>query len=256
MSCQWSKQASINDDMSKRKVADESGSAAPQTPAAGSLPLWARLLISGGITLHLTAVFVAPFRFATGAFGGSSPLAEAIQRPLAPYIDAMYLDHGYFFFAPNPGPNHLVDCRLEFADGRPAEELRFPNLATKRPRLLYHRHFMLSEALNASFAPPEFAPEPSPPPLTASAEERERFQLDVASHRQAKTDWQRRRRQYEAMRGSIENHLKHETGAERVTLTRIQHRQPLPDEFEVLGRKLNDPESYVKLPETMSGARP
>jgi len=235
--------------MSKRKVEEQAGLGA-------AIPLWAKVVLSVAIALHLTAVFVAPFQFATRAFGGSSPLADAIQRPLAPYIDAMYLDHGYFFFAPNPGPNHLVDCKLEFADARPAEELRFPNLATERPRLLYHRHFMLSEALNGSFAPPEFAPEPSPPPLTASAEERERYQLDLASHHQAKTDWQRRRRQYEAMRGSIENHLKHETGAEKVMLTRIQHRQPLPDEFALLGRKLNAPESYVKLPETTSGARP
>jgi hypothetical protein len=235
--------------MSKRKVEEQPGLIA-------AIPLWAKGILSVAIALHLLAVFVAPFQFATRAYGGSSPLADAIQRPLAPYIDAMYLDHGYFFFAPNPGPNHLVDCKLEFADGRPAEQRRFPNLSTERPRLLYHRYFMLSEALNASFAPPEFAPEPSPPPLTASAQERERYQLDVASHRQAKTQWQRRRRQYEAMRASIENHLKHETGAQRVTLTRIQHRQPLPDEFALLGRKLTDSESYVKLPETTSGARP
>jgi hypothetical protein len=248
--------ASIKSNMSKRRIAEEAGPAAAPLPARAGTPLWAKVVISGAIGLHLAAVFIAPFRFATSAYGPSSPLADAIHRPLAPYIDAMYLDHGYFFFAPNPGPNHLVDCRLEFASGRPAEELRFPDLATQRPRLLYHRHFMLSEALNASFAPPEFAPEPSPPPLTAGAAERERYQLEAASHRQAKADWERRRRRYEAMRGSIENHLKHETGAEQVTLTRIQHRQPLPDEFALLGRKLNDPESYVKLPETTNGARP
>lgn len=240
--------------MSKRNFAEPSGPARGPSPATSWLPLWAKLLISGGILLHLSAVFIAPFRFATGAFGGSSPLADALQRPLSPYIDAMFLDHGYFFFAPNPGPNHLVDCRLEFSDGRPAQELRFPNLETERPRLLYHRHFMLSEALNGSFAPPEFPPEPSPPPLTASAEERARFQLEAADHQRSRTEWQRRRRQYDAMRSSIENHLKHETGAERVTLTRIQHRQPLPDEFTLLSRKLNAPESYVKLPETTSGA--
>src|SRR5262249_5848411 len=151
---------------------------------------------------HLTAVFIAPFAVACTTGGPPSPAIDPIRQALQPYIAAMFLDHGYFFFAPNPGPNHLVDYKLEFADGRPPLEGRFPNLATERPRLLSHRYFMLSEALNASFVPPEMPPEPSPPPLTAGAEERARYQLERSAYQQAADDWQRRRKQYEAMRES------------------------------------------------------
>src|SRR5262249_2500500 len=151
---------------------------------------------------------------------------DPIRRTLQPYISALFLDHGYFFFAPNPGPNHLVDYKLEFADGRAPQEGRFPNLTTERPRLLYHRYFMLSEALTATFVPAEGPPEPSPPPLTASADERARYQLDRSAYEQTLVDWQRRRKQYEAMRGSIEDHLRSQFGAESVVLTRVQHRPP------------------------------
>jgi len=56
------------------------------------------------------------------------------------------------------------------------------------------------------------------------------------------------------MRRSIERHLLHEYGGEKVTLTRIEHRPPMPDEFDSLGRKLTAEDSYVKLPETARGA--
>jgi hypothetical protein len=240
--------------MSKRHSAAELESQPPSSPQQARLAPWAKALISLCLALHLTAVFVAPFAFACNAGGSSSPLADAVYRKLRPYIAAVFLDHGYFFFAPNPGPTHLVDYKVEFADGKPPIEGRFPNLATERPRLLYHRYFMLSEALHASFVPADGPPEPSPPPLTASSEERTRFQLERAQHQAALADWQRRRKQYEALRESIERHLLEQYGAKRVTLTRIEHRPPLPDEFDSLGRRLNDAASYVKLSETAVGA--
>jgi hypothetical protein len=113
---------------------------------------------------------------------------------------------------------------------------------------------MLSEALYASYAPPEAPPEPSPPPLTAGAEERTLHQLQRAEHQRSVAAWQRQRKRYEAMRQSIEQHLLAQYGGERVTLTRIEHSPPLPDEFESLDRKLNDPDSYRKLSETPTRA--
>jgi hypothetical protein len=242
--------------MSKRKAGAEGPLQPTSAPPKQPLPWWAKLLISFVLTLHLTAVFIAPFAFACNAGGSSSPLADAIYSGLHPYIAAIFLDHGYFFFAPNPGPSHLVDYKVEFADGRTPVEGRFPNLDTERPRLLYHRYFMLSEALHANYAPGEVPPEPSPPPLTAGAEERARYQLDRAQHRQGLVAWQRQRKRYEAMRSSIERHLLQLYGGERVTLTRLEHRPPLPDEFASLGRKLNAEQSYAKLPEAIAGVRP
>src|SRR6478752_178011 len=174
--------------MSKRTSATE-GESQPLDGPPTPLAFWAKALISLLLAVHLTAVFMAPFAAACNVFGSSSPLADPIYKAMRPYITAMFLDHGYFFFAPNPGPNHLVDYKVEFADGRPPIEGRFPNLATERPRLLYHRHFMLSESLYNAFVPPQPPPEPSPPPLTASSAERAAYQLQRADHERAVAEW-------------------------------------------------------------------
>src|SRR5262245_46752829 len=147
----------------------------PATAQEAAPKLWIKLLVSAALAFHLTAVFVAPFAFACNSGPVPSPLASAVYGWFRPYLGALYLDHGYFFFAPNPGPSHLVDYKVEFADGRPPVTGRFPDLATERPRLLYHRHFMVAESLNNRFAPPTPPPEPSPPPLTASVGEKEVF---------------------------------------------------------------------------------
>jgi hypothetical protein len=221
---------------------------ASQEGGAKRLAPWAKAAISGVILLHLAAVFVAPFQFASTVGGSSSPFADALRSCLRPYIEALYLNHGYFFFAPNPGPNHLIEYRAEYADGREPTVGRIPNLKTERPRLFYHRHFMVAEAFNNAYAPPEPQPEPSPPPLTASEEERSRYAYERGLYQSYRANWQRQRTQYEAMRQSIEEHLKDELGAASVKIARIEHRQPLPDDF-TSGRRLTDKDSYVEMPE-------
>lgn len=99
------------------------------------------ILASVLILLHLTAVWVAPF-----SAPPSSPLSGTLQRFFRPYQDAAFLNHGYKFFAPDPGPTHLVRYELVLADGSKKTGV-FPNLKEQWPRLLYHRHMMLSEHL-------------------------------------------------------------------------------------------------------------
>jgi hypothetical protein len=163
----------------------------------------------------------------------------------------MYLDHGYFFFAPNPGPTHLVRYKVEFADGREPIEDEFPNLKAERPRLLYHRHFMMAEALTNMYVPPEPPPEPSPPPITAAVEEKLRFAAEKENYRLSVAAWQQRRRQYESMFSAFEQHLKKSYGASKVTLTRWEHRPAAPWEVKDQNKRLNDPGSYRELPETI-----
>jgi hypothetical protein len=219
-------------------------------------PAWIRAVVSLLIVGHLAAVAVAPMAFISRSGITASPLMERVAGFFRPYINAMYLNHGYAFFAPDPGPNHLIDYTVEFDDGRPAVKGRFPDLKSERPRLLYHRHFMLSEALNTRFAPPQFDPEPSPPPLTASVEERERFVETKRRYEQAKTRWQHARRQYEAMRKSVEDHLRHVHGGDRVKIARIEHRPAEPEEV-LAGRQLSAAESYREMPESIDrGATP
>jgi hypothetical protein len=94
------------------------------------------------ILLHVMAVWIAPF-----SVPPSSPLAQQLATWFRPYLEAAYLNHGYKFFAPDPGPTHLVRYELQLPGGE-TKTGTFPNLAEQRPRLLYHRHMMLSERLD------------------------------------------------------------------------------------------------------------
>lgn len=89
--------------------------------------------------LHLMAIVSAPW-----AMAPSSELSQSVFRFFQPWLDAAYLNHGYHFFAPEPGPCHTIRYELQFADGTRAEGV-FPDPQAHSPRLLYHRHFMLTE---------------------------------------------------------------------------------------------------------------
>jgi hypothetical protein len=218
----------------------------------GRLAPWLKCLLSALLALHVLAVITPPFGFACRSGPGpegTSPIANLLAAAFEPYYQALYLDHGYFFFAPTVGPTHLVDYEVEFADGRPPAKGRFPDLATERPRLLYHRHFMMAEALNNMFVPPEPPLEPSPPPLTASDDEKLRFQNVRQGYQIDLAEWQRRRPAYESMRQAFERHLQTTYGGSKVTLTRVEHRQAVPFEVSDLHKRLDDPDSYINLPE-------
>ena len=60
----------------------------------------------------------------------------------------MFLNHGYHFFAPEPAPSTLISFEAERADGTKVAG-HFPSRKSI-PRLLYHRHFMLTEHLHAA----------------------------------------------------------------------------------------------------------
>jgi hypothetical protein len=213
---------------------------------ARAWPPWLKGLASALIAFHLTAVVWGPLAFACMG----SPLTDSVFGVLRPYIDALYLNHGYSFFAPDVGPSRLLRYKVEFADSREPVVGVIPNLATERPRLLYHRHFMLTEQLSNRFVPPDPPPEPTPPSLTATAAERARYRVMQDDYQRAVNAWRHQRRQYEAMWRSFEQHLLAEFGGSKVTLTRVEHRLAAPAEVRYEGRRLNDPDSYSDLAET------
>ncbi len=102
----------------------------------------ARGVVSLLLILHLLAIASAPL-----AMEPSSLPAQKVFAFFRPYLDGAFLNHGYHFFAPEPGPSHLIRYELTFSDGR-VEVGVFPNPAEQKPRLNYHRHFMLSEFAN------------------------------------------------------------------------------------------------------------
>ena len=232
--------------MTKRHPAAEADRSPPEERKEATLQPWLKCVLSVLLAGHVLAVFVPPFVFASSVEASSSPFADAVSALFSPYTAAMYLDHGYFFFAPNPGPTHLVDYVVEFEDGREPVKGRFPDLATERPRLLYHRHFMMSEALNNIFTPPEAPPEPTPPPAGATDMERERYRVALLDFHL----WQFRRRQYQALRTSLEEHLLAAHGGSKVTLTRVEHRPAFPWEVLYEKKTLSEKDSYQNLPES------
>lgn len=138
---------------------------------AGDLPwhpVW-RWLVSLLVVLHLLAVFCAPWDLATfnalppgyvaptdarGQQQMPPPNSVVWQQPVVTrwlhrtffhdYLNLLYLNHGYEFFAPDPAGTHIIDYQVTTADGNVVEG-RLPSHAEHWPRLLYHRHMMLTE---------------------------------------------------------------------------------------------------------------
>ena len=81
----------------------------------------------------------------------SSELLWNVSRLFRPYLQALYLNHGFHYFAPEPGQSRLVAFTAERASGKTIHGI----MPHRRiwPRLLYHRHFMLTESL--SYIPDE-----------------------------------------------------------------------------------------------------
>lgn len=100
-----------------------------------------RIIVSVLVLLHLLAVFSAPFAMPEP----SSELSVGIDQITGPYTSALYMRHGYRFFAPDPGPSHLLRYEVVSSDGESIVEGRFPDKSVHIPRLMYHRFFMISE---------------------------------------------------------------------------------------------------------------
>ena len=177
------------------------------------------------ILLHLAAVILAPLNVWPS---GESKLWHAVATPFWPYIEAADLNHGYRFFGPDPGPSHLVRYHLEMPDGTSREGV-FPNLAEERPRLLYHRYFMLSEHLNGLYEGQMIAKSESAPGQPEDSPQRRAAELD-----------------YNAMVRSYADELLRRTGAKSVHMELIEHDFPSPEES-LSGLRLDDKSLYRKL---------
>lgn len=109
-----------------------------------------RLIVSAVVGLYLLVVVVPPL----AGPPPSSELAVAALQPLRPLVGALFLGHGYRFFAPDPGPGHSIRFTVERRDGSLVTG-SIPDAAADRPRLLYHRRFMVAEKIAALVPPPD-----------------------------------------------------------------------------------------------------
>jgi hypothetical protein len=159
-----------------------------------------RWAVNCWLVYHLAAIIIAPASVAP-----TSELINSTWRIFQPYLELLYLNHGYHFFAPEPAASTLISYEAERPDGTKVAG-HFPSRKIQ-PRLLYHRHFMLTEHLHAA----ELREEPD----------------------ELLQEWVK----------SYADHIRTKYGAVRVKLT--GHVHGLPSREDVLGGvKLNDPASY------------
>jgi hypothetical protein len=158
----------------------------------------ARLAASAPIAIYLAAVILPPLAGPPPA----SELASRLLQPFRPLVGALSLGHGYRFFAPDPGPGHSIRWTVERADGTRLSG-SLPDCDADRPRLLYHRRFMIAEKIA-----------PLVPPADAPAEVR----------RDARAAW------LPLVKGVAGQLLERHAGT-RVTLTLVEHYLPGPEEL-------------------------
>ncbi|MEZ6088574.1 MAG: hypothetical protein R3C05_11215 [Pirellulaceae bacterium] len=104
------------------------------------------------IVWHFFAICTAP-----ASIPPSTELARSAWRKCSGYLQLLYLNHGYHFFAPQPGGSTLLSYEVTRADGSVHWDRR-PN-REYWPRLRYHRHFLLTEHMAAMFqARPDLKP--------------------------------------------------------------------------------------------------
>ena len=213
-----------------------------------------RLVISILAVLHLLAVVAEPLRFfSQSPVKFASEEARLLRLGTQAYSDFMYLSHGYSFFAPNPGPSHLLECEMiprsnSAGKAKSSDSSRplvvdakrevssesswrvFPDRKVDWPRLLYHRYFMLSEFYQTQFAP-------------ATLTDQDKLAKDILEQ------WNQDRQQFVQLQESIKANLTKNYADHQITLRRIEH--ILPSEYQVLVDrwKLTDPRLYAELSE-------
>jgi hypothetical protein len=152
-------------------------------------------LVNLWLLYHLAGIVIAPW-----SVPPSSRLVQnSWQWGVKAYVQVLFLNHGYHYFSPEPGNSTLIGYVLEMPDGRQVTG-RIPNRGIW-PRLLYHRHFMLTEFLAAS----------------------DSFPPDVKKE----------------LLSSMARELCREHGAVRVTLSKVTHRLPSMERIRA-GGTLND----------------
>ncbi|HEY4234066.1 MAG TPA: hypothetical protein VGM76_11605 [Lacipirellulaceae bacterium] len=179
----------------------------------GGWPLFVRLLISLLVSWHLLAVFMAPLSVSVDMApktDSEPPMTTVLAQhpPMQWYLDALYLNHGYHFFAPDPPEGHLIHFQVLDERGSVIKEGQFPSKTDQWPRLRYHRYFMLADQCSV------------PAPTEAAAKQ-----------------WQ------QAFLRSYARELLREYGGQSVRVQRITH-FPLFRQDALKNMPLDDPHTY------------
>jgi hypothetical protein len=108
----------------------------------GKLGPFVRIAISIVIVWHFTSIFLAALCIPATS---DLVLTVAQDSPMQWYLDALYLNQGHSFFAPDVGPSHIAQYEFFDQTGRTLGTGSLPSTQDHWPRLRYHRHFMLAD---------------------------------------------------------------------------------------------------------------
>ena len=97
-----------------------------------------RYFINLWVLLHFTAVISA-----AATVGSGSGYVLAVWQVFRPYLEVLFLNQGFNFYAPEPSATMMMAFEAERPDGSIASG-HIPDPAL-RPRLLYQRHLLLTE---------------------------------------------------------------------------------------------------------------
>ena len=208
------------------------------TPWSGVI----RWLASGLLCAHLLAIFSAPWSFPAP----SSQLSRVIAGFFQPYQTATFTRHGYRFFAPDPGPAHLIRYEIEMADGNVITG-KIPDRDQIWPRLLYHRHFMISEtafSVEQTVRSIEQTLESAPKLEELTREERVEYDA-IMQELEASRSLAETLRKGLARR-LLDTHQSDNQTGDRIRLYMSVHAIPTPNQL-LDGNKLTDQEFYADL---------
>jgi hypothetical protein len=219
--------------------------------SSGGLGFWGRLMASVLIAGYLGLLLIGPLSNPVASEHLTAPAA----RWVAPLHRALFMGHGYRFFAPNPGDSHLVQYKITKVNGTLVEGV-FPDRDSMFPRLLYHRWFMLSETIFS-----EHAQTPTAAEFEKLDEEKKRSVKQLAiSGKLKQSNRLESRRLYEAdiyaktikridaLVKSIAGYLLEKHGGQQIELSVATRAIPFPAEVR-RGAKLDDPQ-FLRLPDS------
>lgn len=150
-----------------------------------------------------------------------------------PYLQLFSLNNGYRFFAPDPGPGHLIRYELLDDSDNIVESGQFPDRDKHWPRLMYHRNFMISEmAFQLASAVPELPPDILPDQRLSRSDQEmiEKQKQRSLSLQQAIADY----------------YLARQPQATHVRLYGLTHAIPTPLDMD-RGTELSDPKLYQEV---------
>jgi hypothetical protein len=114
-------------------------------------PVLVRALISVLVVAHFAAILTAVAAVGSQTFP-APPLVLAAYRIVEPYLRLAYLNNGYRFFAPNPGPVSLLWFRARHADGT-VRWTEWPGPPAGWRGIPYQRRLSLAFLLQAHLGP-------------------------------------------------------------------------------------------------------